>query len=69
MLIGRKTFFIYIYSSIQTRFWGGSEEIIFHEHKRKCMSMRCHRASLFLEQSVFLPGRPKKNNNKNLISN
>lgn len=24
------------------------------------MSMRRHRASLFVEQSVFLPGRPKK---------
>lgn len=28
------------------------------------MSMRRHRASLFVEQSVFLPGRPKKNKKK-----
>lgn len=37
-----------------------TEENYFHEHKHKCMSMRRHRASLFVEQSVFLPGRPKK---------
>lgn len=44
------------------------KENYFYERKSKCMSMRCHRASLFVEQSVFLPGRPKNNKNK-LTSN
>lgn len=46
----------FLYRSIQTRFWGSKEtskENYFHERKSKCMSMRRHRASLFMEQSVF----------------
>lgn len=45
------------------------KQTYFHERKSKCMSMRRHRASLFVEQSVFLPGRPKKKTtNKNKIN-
>lgn len=40
------------------------KQTYFHERKSKCMSMRRHRASLFMEQSVFLPGRPRKRNEK-----
>lgn len=56
--------FIYIVP-FRPAFWGSKktkqeEKNYSHERKSKCMSMRCHRASLFVEQSVFLPGRPKK---------
>lgn len=60
---------VFLYSSIQTRFRGNEETKAnyFREHKSKCMSMRRHRASLFVEQSVFLPGRPKKQIRTNLF--
>lgn len=65
MRTGRKDTTVYIVP-FRPAFWGSEEtdENYFHEHKRKCMSMRRHRASLFVEQSVFLPGRPKKKKKK-----